>query len=218
MAQGVPSTNPIFPGPIESIRQKSKQQAAMDLSGLIYSQFGATASLASSVAATSLFNETAATSNGSRLLPAGILALGRDLPTQNSAGTMIEGHLWGYISTNGTPNLTITAGLTTNAGVYAPMTTTGVLATVSTAAILNLDIYFSLWCSVYGLVATGIIQAEGFYRYFPTTTTNAIRLMPWTSNAIDTTVGYTIDCVATWGTSDAANLISIRGATIQMLN
>jgi hypothetical protein len=219
MAQNVPSTILYPPFSIETLSQKSKAGAPMDIAGLLYAQYGASTVIASSTTETTLFLATPGTTSvGSLFMPAKMLALHSTENDQNRAGTIIQGHIWGTIKNNtSTPLLTITAGITNAAGTYTALTTNSGVTMVSTPTAYNLDIHFQFQVLIYG-TTTGSIGALGEYNYFPTTTTYAPVPLAWAATTIDTTVEYTIDAHATFDAGHANNAIAIKGATVYVLN
>lgn len=219
MAVGIPSTNPIYPSSTEGLIFKSKAGAPMLIPGVLYSQHGATAAIASTTTETSLLNQTQLTKAfGSTSVPATGLTNGWNLPNLAGIGAMIRVKAWGTIATTATPNLTVRLTITDTAGTVSTLATTTALALVATAITSNWQLEAYISVTAYS-ATVGSFQTQGLFQYSQTALLTTGLAIPATSlGSIDTTSNLTFDIKQTWGASSASNTMTCNGATFEVLN
>jgi len=221
MAQNVPSTNGTVFSTLEAAQFKTKLGQQISIGGLMYLQYGSTASIASSTTPTSLFSESATTCQGTRSIPAGGLGWAPGLSYANLPGLVIRGKIAGTVKTSGTPNLTITAGLIQGvASTYTAYSTTGAVAMVSTVTALPFEIDLIFCIRAMGAAATASIFCGGWFRYVSATTVANFFQLPWTvtTATLTTLAAAIVDCQVTWGTSHANNDCIAQFGMLEMLN
>ena len=181
--------------------------------GLFYVQYGPSAAYGTSTTETSILNNSATTAvgfytqgsaaaypNSTLTLQAGMLSL----------GTVIYGRVTGVISNTSTPNLTVrwtldTAGTST---VVYTIATTGAVASTTTLSGSYFASNFQLVVTSTG--TTGTIMAD--MDCWQGSTANSI-VAP-ASVTVNTGLPYTLDCLATWGTSSSSNTLTVEYAYI----
>lgn len=203
-------------GLVGQVAQNGQKIAAGGL-GVIYQQYKAGTALANSVTETSLFTLTSiapqilgnsalssvATSVAIPAIPAGFLQL----------GTGIKGDLYGTIATTGTPTLRVRVVLKNSAGtvVYtladAPATTLGAI-TGTTELYVNFD------CVTAAVGSSGSIIGRIAVTYGTTSVLNTVIKQAATAVSVDTTAGYSLDVLATWGTASASNTLNLLIGTV----
>ena len=175
MAIGIPSTNMIQPVSTEALQYKTKAGTPVSVSGTVYAQYGASTAVTNAGPLT-LFNQSATTSQGSLTFPAGFFnwqnGYSQLAPTIAAApGTIIRVKGFGTLLCSATPNITLLAKFTNNAGAAQTLATTAVtaLATITNATTANtsactleLDMMVSAYTSG---VATGSIITRGRFEY-----------------------------------------------------
>jgi hypothetical protein len=118
----------------------------------------------------------------------------------NRVGAGIRIVTTGVLSTNGTPNLTIKALLGVSV-IY----TSGAKALVSTPALMPFKFEYNGFVVTTG--GTGTILGQGHFIYTPAGVTASCISATMAAITTDLTVALIPDVTATWGASDAANLI-----------
>jgi len=175
MAIGVPSTVQITPFSQEALQYKSKQNLPGSIPGVYYVQYAASTAVTNAGPLT-LFNNTAATANGSLSFPAGFFnwqnGYNTTAPTvAAAAGTRLRITGLGTLLCSATPNLTLLAKFTNNAGTAQTLATTAVtaLAAITNATtantspcVLTMDLVVSAYTSG---AATGSITTSGVFKY-----------------------------------------------------
>ena len=114
----------------------------------------------------------------------------------------------GYLSTNGTPNLTIRATLGGTEVVG-----TGAIVTASGVSNVGFVATFDITLRTTG--ASGTVVSSGLFTYNSSTPTNCVKT---STTTIDTTGSLAVDVTAEWGTAHASNTITAQIATISILN
>jgi hypothetical protein len=220
---GVPSTQTFgCPNP-EAFDKVSKMGVDRALGGLIYNQPVNTPPIASSIVATSIFTNTAATAHGTLSLPANFFAW---YPTfyadaLQRPGCIIRGKCWGTVATENatTPNITISIGLRV-AGTYRPVSSTGALAMVDTAA-ADIPFEWDFWMQsrTLGAATVASVIGGGRFSYFLTGAAQSIMAAPATIEItnIVSTVAMQIDSVILWGASHADNRFVMQGGYVEAL-
>jgi hypothetical protein len=216
MAFGIPSTNPSFPSSLEVLQTKSKAGLQMSVGGVMYMQYAASAALVNSVVETSILNSSVTTAQGSLVIPAGALAWGSALNLVNAPGCLLRVKLFGNVTITSTPTLRIRVGMVNAAGTFLPLTdSTALTAAAVTGGLFEL--YSDIAVSSYG--SAGIIAAGGNFMQSVTAISFQRFILPYTAtSAFDTTVPYTLDVRATWGTAAAGNSLTVVGGYVEMIN
>lgn len=221
MAVGIPSTNQIVPFSTEALQYKTKQGLAGTLPGAFYLQYGASASYNTSTTETSILNNTSTTARGSLLIPANGLAWNNGYdPTGTTssygAGGGLQGLLKGTMTNTATPTIRIRVKMTnqsTGTAYYVLDTTALTTGTITGTA--NFTFEFGLAVSSWG--TSGAVVADGRIFYNTATTTIANLEAPLLSTTLDTTAAYSIDILATWGTSSASNALIVYKALFNLI-
>jgi hypothetical protein len=131
----------------------------------------------------------------------------------NTLGTMYNLDFYGSIVTNGTPNITFQLGLVDSAGTFKALATTGATALASQASATYLHIKGGL--SVAKVGSAGTTNAFVGIEYAPT----AVSIFSTVTNttSVDLTKPYTLDVRVTWGTSDAANIVTVNYGAFEVI-
>ena len=131
----------------------------------------------------------------------------------NTQGTMFNGDFFGTIKTNGTPNIQFRLGLVNSAGTFTSLadTTAQAMTSEATACYLHVATGFS----ILKVGTSGSIQAYIGIEYAPTNI--SLFSTYTTTTALDLTQPYTLDIRATWGTSDAANIVAINHGAFEVI-
>jgi hypothetical protein len=223
--QGVPSTRPISNPNPEAYDKVSKLGLDRALGGCIYNQYANTAAINTSTTQTSIFNESATSCYGSRVLPANFWAWFPRYYDQVTPlpGAYVRGKVWGTIGNNtSTPNLTILVGLWV-AGTFRSIASTGTFAMISTAAVLvPFQLDFFIASRTLGAAATCAMIANFTFQYNVTNlVTNEVSTITTGGNIEVTnmvsTVETIIDIQQLWGTSHALNNWVTQGAIIESI-
>jgi hypothetical protein len=189
-------------------------------SGAFYLLYGPTTSINTTTTETSIFGgDTSITTpiivtagnnpyptnpGSSRAIPANAL---------NTQGTMFNGDFYGTIKTNGTPNIQFRLGLVNSAGTFTALADTTAQAMTSEASSVYLHV--STGFSVLKTGSTGSIQGYIGIEYAPT---NICLFSAYTTTtSLDLTQNYTLDIRATWGTSDANNIVQINHGAFEII-
>jgi hypothetical protein len=140
-----------------------------------------------------------------RVLPPGALA----------QGTMFNFDFFGNLKTNGTPTLRMRLGLI---GPYPSTTFTAIADTTATAlssegTLCYLHIGGGFNVQTYS--TTGVLNGYIFYEYAPTLI--AVCSPVLNTTAFDTTQQYTIDIRATYGASDANNIVQVSYGALEVI-
>lgn len=183
--------------------------------GLFYVQYGASTAYGTTATEGSILNNTSTTvvtgyPQGQGNYPTSTLYIP---PNGLTIGTVLQGQVTGIITNTGTPNLTLRIVLDAVAGtVTYALATTGAVATPSS---LSNSLMSIQWEGV--VTATGISGSitSSMLVFLGTTTFAAVA--PASAVTVDTTKGYYIDALATWGTSSSSNTLTTEFARFGIL-
>jgi len=175
--------------------------------GDFFQQCGATTAIASTTTETSYLNVASTAQyqgiTGNSLVPATTLPF---FPGSSLTKCLyLNGQIVGTIANTGTPTLRTRVVLKNSAGtiVYTLADTTATaMTTVSTS-----DFEINFDCLVSSAGSAGSIISRVSHRY-ATTTVFALA----TAVTVDTTAGYYLDVLQTWGASSASNTVTIQWA------
>jgi len=181
---------------------------ALFANGAFYVQYGASSALAASTTETSILSNTSSTTVGfytqgsAAAYPASTLGIQQGLL---SLGTNFMATVTGIISNTSTPTLRLRWVLRNSAGtVVYSLVDTGAVTTTSTLSSSFLQ-FQAQWC----VTATGTSGSVlGWGTVLQKAAVN--NTVAPTSVAVDTTQVYTLDCLATWGTSSASNTLTAQ--------
>ncbi len=178
--------------------------------GDLYQQYGATAAIASTTTETSYLNPASTAQyqgiSGNVLVPATTLPFFP--PNSLTVGMLFIGTVVGTIANIGTPTLRSRLVLKNAAGtiIYTLADTTATAMTTTSAVDFEVD--FDCMVKVTG--SSGSIASRISHRYGGTAVTPVIA-----SVTVDTTAGYYLDVLQTWGASSASNTVTIQWAAIE---
>lgn len=145
--------------------------------------------------------------------------VGPNYPGASAAGTIPAGYLnrigagirivvVGTLKTNGTPNLTVKALLSTSV-IY----TSGAKALVSTPNAMPFRFEYNGFVVTTG--ATGTVLGQGHFVYTPAGVTASCISAVMTAVTTDLTAALVPDVTVTWGASDAANIVAGQLSTVE---
>jgi hypothetical protein len=157
-----------------------------------------------------LFNQTVDKTVADSTAETGILSAGRGvklLPADLlQVGSVIRLSLTGYVSTTGTPDLTVRVKLS---GVE--LASTGANALGSSITDVGWRMWVDIVCRVDG--ASGEVVTNGLVRLGA----DLFGLVKTTATTIDTTVSQWVEVTAEWGTQSASNTFTCQTAVIEHL-
>ena len=158
--------------------------------------------------------------SGSGFLPANFF------PLDTGVSKSIWIKAFGVLSTTGTPTFNIGMSLNTTQGTY---NSSGVLATISSAFTTSTGLSFAPWemeviatCSATG--ASGGILASGLFKVHNSATApwtyrvSSSTNNPNTALSVSTESAYYVEAFASFGTSNAANLVQCYNVVVLGLN
>ena len=158
----------------------------------------ANSSVANTTTATDLFG----TANGTAVLPASFLAIGRT----------IRGRLRGFFSTySSAPSFQIDVCLGSTSII-----STGSIALIASITNQFWELDFELVCRTTG--ATGTVIGQGAFRHMRGASDYALYCLPLIATGtttIDTTAGQQVKAKATWSAANAANTITVTNAVLE---
>lgn len=189
--------------------------------GVLFQQYKAGTALASSVVETSLWTLTAVSpqivGNAAQVATVSTVPIPVFPPNWLTLGTQLRGRLYGTIANTGTPTIQVRVVLKNSAGtvVYALADTTAITMSTITGT-TELFVEFDSIVSAVG--TSGSITSRAGISYGTTATTASVFLRQAAAAVtVDTTQSYSLDVMATWGTSSASNTLNIAVATIEVL-
>lgn len=203
--------------------------------GATYIQYGASTAIASSTTETSLFNNSVSTTAGytfgknlgspsdasSLVLPGVVNGVASGLSAW-VAGTTYTVRIYGSIGNTSTPTMRIRTVLKNSAGtiVYTIADSTALtMASITGTCDFEYECDFVATATGYntaGSLTLGTVNARALFDYGTSTTARSFQNTPWASTSIDTTQTYTLDCLATWGSSSASNTITTQMAIVRV--
>ena len=204
-------------GVVNKVAQNGGSLSVGDF-GYIYQQYKAGTAIANTVTETSMFTGTSiapqlvgnmaqastTTTVPIPALPAGFMAL----------GTGIKGDLYSTIATTGTPTLRVRVVLknpNTGAVVYT-LGDSGAVALGAITGTTELYVNFDAVCSSVGTAGSMVDRIA--VTYGTTSVLNTVIKQAPASVTVDTTQGYLVDVLLTWGTASASNTTNLIMGTV----
>lgn len=209
-------------GMVGRVSQGGNQVAAGGI-GVIWQQYAAGTALANSTTETSLLSTTKVSPQLTGNAALSALATSIPIPAIPanflSLGTQIRGKLYGTIADTGTPTLRIRVVLKNSAGtvVYTLADSTAI-ALVAITGTSEFEVNFDSIVSAVG--TSGSLTGRVSFLYSSTLASGSAPLRIGAAPAavtVDTTAGYSLDVLATWGAASASNTLNIAIGSIEVL-
>jgi hypothetical protein len=207
-----------IPGGADDKMQSTINSVSLFPTGQFYVQYGASTAIATSTVETSLLNNTSTTvSNFGTNFPndtSTLTLVGSQNPLNSvgtlTLGTYFRGRVIASVNNTSTPTLRIRTVLKNSAGtiVYTLADSGAQTMTAITSGPRTLEYTFESIVSSVGTTGTMVSWCQYTYDTNVTVRQSVGGTGVVASQTVDTTATYTLDILATWGTSSSSNTIT----------